>query len=97
VPPLVDGGGVTVPTFAIYSTDGQWIVENEGVKPDIVVVDDPGLMARGQDPQLERAIQEAMRLVAQHPPKRPKRPPYVNRTSPVTATNGKAGDRGGRQ
>jgi tricorn protease len=93
VPPLVDGGGVTVPTFAIYSTEGQWIVENEGVKPDIVVVDDPGLMAQGRDPQLERAIQEAMRLVAQHPPKRPKRPPYVNRTSPIAAADRKAPDK----
>lgn len=31
VPPLVDGGTVTVPTFGIYSTDGRWIVEGHGV------------------------------------------------------------------
>ena len=41
-PPLVDGGGVTVPAFAIYSTNGQWIIEGHGVDPDIEVVDDPG-------------------------------------------------------
>ncbi|MEJ7810615.1 MAG: PDZ domain-containing protein [Gemmatimonadaceae bacterium] len=87
-PPLVDGGSVTVPTFSIYSTSGEWIVENEGVKPDILVVDDPGLMAQGRDPQLERAIEEAMRLVEKNPPKRPKRPPYPNRTTPISADEG---------
>ena len=41
VPDLVDGGGVTVPTFGIYSTDGRWIVEGHGVEPDIEVVRRP--------------------------------------------------------
>ncbi|NIP79734.1 MAG: hypothetical protein GWM90_11160, partial [Gemmatimonadetes bacterium] len=52
-PPLVDGGVVTVPTFGIYSTEGEWIVENEGVEPDIPVEMDPSLLAEGRDPQLE--------------------------------------------
>ncbi|MEJ7810607.1 MAG: hypothetical protein WKG32_09395 [Gemmatimonadaceae bacterium] len=86
---------MTVPTFSIYSTSGEWIVENEGVKPDILVVDDPGLMAQGRDPQLERAIEEAMRLVEKNPPKRPKRPPYPNRTTPISADGGtKTGQQG---
>jgi tricorn protease len=85
-PALVDGGSVTVPTFSIYSTEGQWIIENEGVTPDITVVDDPGLMAQGRDPQLERAVQEAMSLLQKNPPKRPARPPYPNRTSPIANT-----------
>jgi tricorn protease len=75
-PPLVDGGGVTVPSFAIYSTNGQWIIEGHGVDPDIEVVDDPGLMARGGDPQLERAVAELMRQLKKHPPHEVKRPPY---------------------
>src|SRR5204863_2169972 len=61
VPPLVDGGTVTVPTFGIYSTEGKWIVEGHGVDPDVEVVDDPSLMADGGDPQLERAIAEVSR------------------------------------
>ena len=48
--------GVTVPTFGIYSTEGEWIVENHGVDPDIEVDDDPTAMARGGDPQLERLV-----------------------------------------
>jgi hypothetical protein len=57
---LIDGGSVTVPTFGIYSTNGKWIIEGHGVDPDIPVVDDPFLMAKGRDPQLERAIDEVM-------------------------------------
>ena len=76
VPPLVDGGGVTVPTFGIYSTDGEWIVENEGVEPDIAVEMDPSLLADGRDPQLEAAIAEVLRLLELEPPVRADTPEY---------------------
>jgi tricorn protease len=78
-PGLVDGGSVTVPTFAIYSTNSQWIIEGHGVDPDIEVVDDPGAMARGGDPQLERAVAEVMKQLRKHPPREIKRPPYPKR------------------
>ena len=35
VPPLVDGGSVTVPTFRMFSPQGQWFAEGHGVEPDI--------------------------------------------------------------
>lgn len=76
VPPLVDGGVVTVPTFGIYSTEGEWIVENEGVEPDIAVEMDPSLLADGRDPQLEAAIAEVLRLLELEPPVRADRPEY---------------------
>ena len=79
-PTLVDGGYVTVPTFGIYSTDGKWIVEGHGVDPDIEVVDDPAKMIAGGDPQLERAIQEVMKSLAAHPPRRPAKPVYPIRS-----------------
>jgi tricorn protease len=79
-PGLIDGGVVTVPTFGIYSLDGEWIVENEGVEPDIPVVDDPALMVDGGDPQLERAIEEVMEALRQNPPQKPARPPYDDRS-----------------
>jgi tricorn protease len=72
--------GVTVPTFGIYSLDGEWIVEGHGVDPDIEVVDDPGAMDKGGDPQLERAIKEVMRALEANPPKRPAKPPYPKRS-----------------
>ncbi len=58
VPSLVDGGGVTVPTFRMYNLDGTWFKEGHGVDPDIVVDEDLTSMAKGVDPQLERAIAE---------------------------------------
>jgi tricorn protease len=78
-PELIDGGTVTVPTFAIYSPEGKWIVENHGVDPDIEVIDDPAVMADGTDPQLERAIDEALALLEKNPPPQPKRPGYTVR------------------
>ncbi len=79
VPPLIDGGFITVPTFGIYSPDGTWIVEGHGVDPDIEVVDDPAKMARGGDPQLEAGIAEVMKELAENPPPKPHKPPYPNK------------------
>ena len=36
-PGLIDGGSITAPFFAIVSPEGEWIVENVGIKPDIDV------------------------------------------------------------
>jgi tricorn protease len=67
---------VTVPTFGIYSTKGEWIIEGHGVDPDITVVDDPSLMAKGGDPQLERAIDEVIKALKKNPPVEVKKPKY---------------------
>jgi tricorn protease len=62
-PPLLDGGSVTVPTFAIYDRSGKWIIEGHGVDPDFEVLDDPAQLARGNDPQLERGVNELMQAL----------------------------------
>jgi tricorn protease len=79
-PGLIDGGSVTVPVFAIYSTKGEWIIEGYGVDPDISVVDEPTLMAKGRDPQLERALEEVLKELKDNPPKEVKRPAYPVRS-----------------
>jgi len=78
-PPLIDNGSVSVPTFGIYSTKGEWIIEGYGVDPDIKVVDDPALMAKGGDPQLERGIDEILKLLKKNPPPVVKKPKYPMR------------------
>ena len=78
-PPLIDGGRVTVPTFRIYDTKGEWVIEGHGVDPDIRVVDDPAKMLHGDDPQLDRGIQEILSSLEKNPPVAPKRPAYQNR------------------
>jgi tricorn protease len=76
--PLRDGGFVTAPEFAFWSTDngGEWIIENHGVDPDYEVKQRPDLVVSGHDPQLEKAIElanEALKNYKGIPP-RPKYP-----------------------
>jgi tricorn protease len=78
-PELIDGGSVTVPTFRMYKPNGEWFAEGHGVDPDIKVAEDPAQLAKGVDPQLERAITEVLALLKTHPPLHPARPPYQKR------------------
>lgn len=67
VPGLIDGGYTAVPTFGFYETDGTWGIEGHGVDPDIEILDDPTLLAKGQDPQLNAAIQHMLSEIANNP------------------------------
>lgn len=62
-PAFIDGGRMVAPRGGFYDLDGQWAVEGEGVSPDIEVRQDPKATISGKDPQLERAIKEALRLL----------------------------------
>ena len=75
-PRLIDGGEVTVPTFAIYDRSGQWIIEGHGVDPDIAVPENPAELERGLDAQLERAIAEVQQALKAQPVTAPKKPEY---------------------
>lgn len=78
---LVDGGYVTLTTLGLYTQAGEWMLEGHGLEPDIEVIDDPGIMARGVDPQLERAIEEVSRLLETAPASMVEPPPYGDRTA----------------
>jgi tricorn protease len=80
-PLTIDGGGITAPNLAFYDLAGRWSVENEGVPPDIEVEYTPAEVNKGHDPQLERAVQEAMRLLEQNPVRRVPRPAPIDRVS----------------
>jgi tricorn protease len=78
--PLADGGQFFKPEFAPYSLDGkQWIVEGRGVDPDIVVDNDPGKEFKGEDQQLDRAIQEIQEELKTKHYELPSPPPWPNR------------------
>ena len=64
---LVDGTRITQPRFAFWLTGYGWGVENHGVDPDIEVVMSPGDWHRPGDPQLDRAITEALDRLAVTP------------------------------
>jgi tricorn protease len=81
-PAFVDGGSMIAPRGGFFTRDGKWAVENEGVAPDIDVENWPKDVIAGKDPQLERAVDEAMKLLKAKP---------VNRmtTEPPSPTWGK--------
>jgi len=79
VPATIDGGGITAPSLAFYDLNGRWALENEGVAPDIEVENTPAAEMAGHDLQLERAVQEALKLLEQSPPSRVPRPAPANR------------------
>ncbi len=74
VPALIDGGEITAPTFRMYYPDGTWFAEGHGVEPDIQVEEDLSALAKGRDAQLERAIEEALRLIQTEGYKAPEQP-----------------------
>jgi len=78
---LIDGGGITVPGARLYDNDGHWFWEGEGVSPDIKVWDDPNILVKGRDPQMERVVQEVMKLLQGNPPKMTPAPALEDRTS----------------
>jgi tricorn protease len=73
--PLIDGGSVSVPMQATNDVDGSYIIEGEGVSPDIEVENDPASVIAGGDPQLERGVKEVLARMAEKPMRLPKRPP----------------------
>jgi tricorn protease len=80
-PTTIDGGSITAPSLAFYNLKGEWDVENIGITPDIEVEYTPSEVIKGHDPQLERAVQEAMKLLEQNPVQRVPRPAPIDRVS----------------
>jgi tricorn protease len=75
-PTFIDGGSMIAPRGGFFARDGKWAVENEGVAPDIDAENTPKEVIAGHDPQLERAVQEALRLLKEKPvDRKTKEPP----------------------
>ncbi len=67
--PYMDGTDVRVPFFTNYdAATGEWIVENYGVDPDIVIDNDPVREAAGEDQQLLKAIEVALEQIKDRKP-----------------------------
>ncbi len=92
-PTLMDGGQITAPNLAIWTPEEGWVVENEGVPPDIEVEQTPKDVIAGRDPQLERAIAVAMDALKKNPPKRPTRPSYPVKGKTLRGTATTSGGR----
>ncbi|MDR1337314.1 MAG: PDZ domain-containing protein [Tannerella sp.] len=66
--PFIDGTDLRVPFFTSYGMDGEWIIENHGVDPDILLDNDPVKEWNGEDEQLDRAIEEVMNGLTRRKP-----------------------------
>jgi tricorn protease len=84
-PPLIDGGDVTAPSLAFFTTKDQWGIENQGVAPDLEVPMDPQAWRQGRDPQLEKAVQALLEELRQHPLPEPHVPPFPDYYGPREA------------
>lgn len=74
---LVDGGAITAPDNAVFDPEAhQWIAENQGVAPDIEVKIEAGAVSKGRDLQLERAVQECLKLLEKEPKPSLEHPAY---------------------
>lgn len=79
LPTLIDGGSITAPSFRMYNPDGTWFKEGYGVDPDIAVDENLGQMAKGIDPQLEKAISTIKELLKTKGYTAPAAPGYEKR------------------
>jgi tricorn protease len=69
-PLFVDGGSMIAPRGGYFAADGHWAVENEGVAPDVDVENWPADVAGGHDAQLEKAVEVALKQLAEKPVQR---------------------------
>ncbi len=72
----IDGGKVEQSNTGFYGAEGNWLVENHGADPDIWIDNDPASVMAGKDVQLDKAIEVALKKVAENPFKFPPVPPY---------------------
>ena len=74
---LLDGGEMTIPEYARYGLNSQWVIENHGVDPDIAVDDLPGDLLAGHDKQLETGVSTLLAELGSEPHTLPAPPPLL--------------------
>ncbi|MEM9986027.1 MAG: S41 family peptidase, partial [Bacteroidota bacterium] len=79
---LSDNGIARATMFGVYSPEGEWIVENHGVEPDIEVDNLPHQTFEGKDAQLEAAVEHLEQLIEKDPRLTPPVPPYPDKSVP---------------
>ncbi|MBD3335236.1 MAG: protease [Candidatus Eisenbacteria bacterium] len=83
---LVDKGILSAPESGVYGPEGEWLIEQHGVDPDIMVDNLPHATFQGEDAQLVTAIRHLEKLIREEPRPVPEPPPY-----PAIEMNGEEG------
>jgi tricorn protease len=76
---LTDRGIARAPMTGVYGPEGQWLIEQIGVIPDIEVDNLPHATFHGGDAQLDTAIEYLLKRIAEDPRDVPPPPPYPTR------------------
>lgn len=85
---LLDGTLVMTPNQALYNLQGEWEIENQGIRPDIEISDS---LKMEEDPQLLKAVEVVTSLLKRNPPPTVQRPPFPNyhaNDGPAESTSG---------
>jgi tricorn protease len=77
---LSDGGIARAPMFGVYGPEGEWLIEGHGFEPDIVVDNLPHATFKGEDAQLDAAIELLEKLIAEDPREVPEPPAYPDKS-----------------
>lgn len=77
---LTDDGLARAPMMGVYGPERQWLIEQEGVIPDIEVDNLPHETFNGKDAQLDAAIQHLLERIQEEPREVPPAPPFPDRS-----------------
>ena len=73
-------GIARAPMDGVYGPESQWLIENHGVDPDIVVDNPPHATFKGQDAQIDAAISHLLAEIKKDPRPVPKPPAYPDKS-----------------
>jgi len=92
---LSDNGLARAPMMGVYGPEREWLIENHGVEPDIVVENLPHATFGGEDAQLDAAIRYLLDKIVEDPRAVPEPPPFPDKSFryPETTTSGQGGAR----
>ena len=65
--PYIDGQDMRTPFFTSYSREGEWLIEGTGVSPDIEVDINPFEDYKGNDNQINKAVEYLLKEIEKYP------------------------------
>jgi tricorn protease len=77
---LTDNGLARAPMMGVYSENGEWLIEGHGFVPDIEIDNLPHATFKGQDAQLDKAIEHLHMLIEEDPRDVPTVPAYPDKS-----------------